>query len=85
MAGTSRARKNTTGRKGKWLGLALLGTDEVLYTSGQVPPGQALYEIELSRPLEAGEYDAVIRISTASLEDGSPMNGANVETVLIVQ
>ena len=176
MAGTSRARKNTTGRKGKWLGLALaavllvaagaaagffwsqrtggagasadiqvdpgavpwtgpqiqeagggasegiqipgypsitlpadtqnvsvallnpegnpcyftfelalLDTDEVLYTSGQVPPGQALYEIELSRPLEAGEYDAVIRISTASLDDGSPMNGANVETVLIVQ
>lgn len=65
--------------------LALKDTDEVLYTSKLVPPGQAIYEIDLSRPLEAGEYNAVIRISTTSLEDGSAMNGANVETVLIVQ
>ena len=65
--------------------LALKDTDEVLYTSKLVPPGQAIYEIDLSRPLEAGEYNAVIRISTTSLEDGSAMNGANVKTVLIVQ
>lgn len=65
--------------------LVLKDEDEVLYTSKLVPPGQAIYEISLSRPLAAGEYDAVIRISTTSLEDGSPMNGANVETVLIVQ
>ena len=65
--------------------LALQDTGEVLYTSKLVPPGQAIYEITLSRPLAAGEYDAVIRISTTSLEDGSAMNGANVETVLIVQ
>lgn len=65
--------------------LVLKDTDEVLYTSKLVPPGQAIYEITLSRPLTAGEYDAVIRISTTSLEDGSAMNGANVETVLIVQ
>lgn len=65
--------------------LVLADTDEVLYTSGLVPPGQAIYNISLSRPLAAGEYDAVIRISTTSLEDGSAMNGANVETVLIAQ
>ena len=65
--------------------LVLKDTDEVLYTSKLVPPGQAIYEITLSHPLAAGEYDAVIRISTTSLEDGSAMNGANVETVLIVQ
>lgn len=65
--------------------LALKDTNEVLYTSKLVPPGQAIYSITLSRPLAAGEYDAVIRISTTSLEDGSAMNGANVETVLIVQ
>ena len=65
--------------------LVLSDTSEVLYTSKLVPPGQAIYEINLSRPLAAGEYDAVLRISTTSLEDGSAMNGANVETVLIVQ
>lgn len=65
--------------------LVLRETGEVLYTSKQVPPGQMISDITLSRALSAGEYDAAIRISTASLEDGSAMNGANVETVLIVQ
>ena len=65
--------------------LVLKDTDEVLYTSGLVPPGQVITNITLSRALSAGEYNAVIRISTTSLEDGSAMNGANVETVLIVQ
>lgn len=65
--------------------LALKDTGEVLYTSGLVPPGQVISSITLSRALSAGEYNAVIRISTTSLEDGSAMNGANVETVLIVQ
>ena len=65
--------------------LALKDTDEVLYTSRLVPPGQVIANITLSRSLSAGEYNAVIRISTTSLEDGSAMNGANVETLLIVQ
>ena len=65
--------------------LLLKDTGEVLYTSKLVPPGQVISSITLSRALSAGEYNAVIRISTASLEDGSAMNGANVETVLIVQ
>ena len=65
--------------------IALNDTGEVLYTSKLVPPGQAIYEITLSRPLTAGEYNAVIRISTTSLADGSAMNRANVETVLVVQ
>ena len=65
--------------------LVLTDTGEVLYTSGMVAPGKVLTDITLSRPLAAGEYNATIRISTASLEDGSAMNGANVETLLIVQ
>ena len=60
-------------------------TDEVLYTSDMVAPGNVITDITLSRPLAAGEYNAAIKISTASLTDGSAMNGANVETVLIVQ
>lgn len=65
--------------------LVLTDTDEVLYTSKMVPPGQMVSDITLSRALPAGEYNATIRITTASLEDGSAMNGANVETVLIAQ
>lgn len=65
--------------------LVLKDSGEVLYTSKQVPPGKAVTDIKLSRALEPGDYPAVIKITTASLENQSPMNGANVETVLIVR
>lgn len=65
--------------------LILKDTGESLYTSKLVPPGQAISEITMSRALSAGEYNATIKITTTSLEDGSAMNGANVETVLIVK
>lgn len=65
--------------------LVLKETGESLYKSKLVPPGQAITQITMSRALEAGEYDAVIKITTTSIEDGSAMNGANVETVLIVK
>ena len=63
----------------------LKDTNETLYTSKLVPPGQAITEITMSKALPAGEYPATIQITTTSLEDGSAMNGANVETVLIVK
>lgn len=65
--------------------LILKDTDESLYTSKLVPPGKAVTDITLSRELEPGDYDATIKITTSSLSDQSPMNGANVETVLIVK
>lgn len=65
--------------------LVLKDTGETLYKSKLVPPGQAITSIILSRALDVGEYDATIKISTTSLADQSPMNGANVETVLIVK
>lgn len=65
--------------------LVLKDTGETLYTSKMVEPGKAITNVTLSHGLEAGEYPAVIKISTSSLEDGSAMNGANVETTLIVQ
>jgi len=65
--------------------LLLKDTGESLYTSKLVPPGQAITQISLSRALGAGEYNATIKITTYSTADQSPMNGANVETVLIVK
>lgn len=65
--------------------LVLKDSDEVLYSSKLVPPGDVISDVTLSRALDAGEYQATLRITTTSLEDGSAMNGANVETVLIVQ
>ena len=65
--------------------LVLKDTGESLYKSKLVPPGKAIHEITMSRALSAGEYDATIKITTTSVADGSAMNGANVETVLIVK
>ncbi len=57
--------------------------NEKIYTSGLVPPGKAIEELRLSRALEAGNYPAIIQIETFSLDETrTPMNGANVETVL---
>ena len=65
--------------------LILKDTGESLYESKLVPPGKAVTQITMSRALEAGEYNAIIKITTTSLTDGSAMNGANVETLLIVK
>ena len=65
--------------------LVLKDTGESLYKSKLVPPGKAITEITMARALLAGQYDATIKITTTSLADGSAMNGANVETVLIVK
>lgn len=57
--------------------------NEEIYTSGLVPPGKAIEKLRLNRKLEKGNYPAIIQIETFSM-DGTltPMNGANVETVL---
>ena len=65
--------------------LVLKEGEEILYESKQVPPGEAVTKATLRRALEAGEYPAVLKIATASTTDLSPMNGANMETVLQVQ
>ena len=65
--------------------IVLKDTGESLYKSKLVPPGKAITSISLSRPLAVGEYDAVIKVTTTSLKDNTPMNGANVETILKVK
>ena len=65
--------------------IVLKDTGESIYKSKLVPPGKAITEITMSRALSAGEYNATIKITTTSVADGSAMNGANVETVLIVK
>lgn len=65
--------------------IVLKENDETIYTSKMVEPGKAITDVTLSKGLSKGEHPAVIKISTASLEDGTAMNGADVETVLIAE
>ena len=65
--------------------IVLTDENETIYVSELVEPGKAITNVKLSRALEKGEYPAIIKITTTSLEGGTEMNGANVETVLVVQ
>lgn len=65
--------------------IVLSDTGETIYKSDMVEPGKAITNVKLQHPLAAGEHNAVIKISTASLTDGKAMNGANVETVLVAK
>ena len=65
--------------------IVLKETGETIYESQYVPPGDVISDVTLTRPLEEGEYDATIMISTIALDQETPLNGANVETVLIAK
>ena len=65
--------------------LRLKDTDEVLFTTGLIPPGQYCNKVTLTRPLEPGEYAAVIHVQPYRISDQSPTNNADIETVLIVK
>lgn len=62
----------------------LKDSDEVLYQSELVPPGQAIPSMRLNRALDAGTYPVVVTIGTYSLDDPSqPLNGAELGTRIV--
>ncbi|MDR2610953.1 MAG: hypothetical protein LBC58_05800 [Clostridiales Family XIII bacterium] len=66
--------------------IVLEGSDETLYESDWVPPGESVSRQALKHSLPKGQHKAIIRIATASLDDShSPMNGAEVATTLVAQ
>ena len=65
--------------------IVLKDGNETLYKSNYVEPGKAIYDVTLQKPLAEGEHPAVIKITTLSLDGKNPLNGANVETVLIAK
>ena len=66
--------------------LLLEDTGEILYQTTLIPPGKAVLEIKLSRPLPKGDYSLVIGIDSISLADGrTPMNGGEQKILLKVR
>ena len=61
----------------------ILDDGTVLYQSKMIEPGMGLYDITLAQALSPGEYDATVKYETYSLSDLAPMNGADVQIVLI--
>ena len=61
-------------------------TDETIYKSKLIKPGQHIYDITLEHEMEAGEYPLTIKYATYSADDSlTPKNGADVNCTLVVQ
>ena len=65
--------------------IVLKDSGETIYESQYVPPGKTITDVTLTRGLSEGEHPATIKISTVALDQKTPLNGANVETVLIAK
>ena len=65
--------------------LVLKDSGETIFESKYVKPGDCIYDVHLNKPLAEGEYPATIKITTISLDGETPLNGANVETILIAK
>lgn len=60
-------------------------TDETIYTSKKIRPGQHIYHITLNRELQAGEYPLTVKYATYSADENMiPKNGAEVNCTLKV-
>lgn len=63
----------------------LSDTREILYQSEQVPPGEGIYLIDITRPLEAGTYNCLIHHATNHIETGAPANNYDAVVKLVVE
>ena len=61
-------------------------TDETIYKSKLIKPGQHIYEITLDREMEAGEYPLTLKYATYKADESlTAQNGADVNCTLIVK
>ena len=58
---------------------------ETLWTGKALSPGEAFTRITLSRALGAGEYPATLHYDCFSLNDNTPLNGAEVKLTIEVR
>ena len=60
-------------------------SENPIYESDLIEPGKAVREFEVTEPLEAGDYEIHLNISTYAMdEELTPLNGAVVKAVLRV-
>ena len=66
------------------LALTLEG-GETLWTGKALSPGEAFTRITLNRALDAGEYPATLHYDCFSLQDNTPLNGAEIQLTIEVR
>ncbi|MBQ3841329.1 MAG: tRNA (uracil-5-)-methyltransferase [Ruminiclostridium sp.] len=65
--------------------LSLITDGETLWTSDYIEPGYAVKNLTLTRALEKGEYDAVLHYDCFTLNDKTPLNGAEIQLKINVK
>ena len=55
---------------------------EALWTGEALSPGEAFTRITLERALDAGEYPATLHYDCFSLNDNTPLNGAEIQLTI---
>ena len=58
---------------------------ETLWTGKALSPGEAFTRITLNRALDAGEYPATLHYDCFSLQDHTPLNGAEIQLTIEVK
>ena len=58
---------------------------ETLWTGKALSPGEAFTSITLNRALDAGEYPATLHYDCFSLQDHTPLNGAEIQLTIEVK
>ncbi len=63
----------------------MLEDGETLWTGKALSPGEAFTRITLTRALDAGEYPATLHYDCFSLQDHTPLNGAEIQLTIEVK
>lgn len=58
-------------------------SDEVIYESKMIPPGNAITEVKFNKRFSKGTYDITIAINTYDLKEKNELNGGDMDTQLI--
>ena len=58
---------------------------ETLWTGKALSPGEAFTRITLTKALDAGEYPATLHYDCYSLNDNTPLNGAEIKITIEVR
>ena len=65
--------------------LSLIIDGETLWTGGYLAPDDSISEIELSRALDKGTYNAVLKYECFTLDNKAPLNGAEINVTINVK
>ena len=64
--------------------LSLIINSETLWASDYIEPGYAVKKLTLTRAPDKGEYDAVLHYDCFTLNDKTPLNGAEIQLTIKV-